>query len=284
MAENGGFSGVREPGIGLKPSKVKQLPETTLTGDVPVPGISEHSTESHSGIRRSSATGDPERRRMKSSQKYERFGETIRYLTLDEWQHLLDSIDDYRHKLMIQLIYHLGCRVGEFVRVQLKHLDFGRSSIFFPAENTKTGYRRSSHVPVGLMNEVKSMLKRESRMAKRSDEILNSEEYLFKKSKRSHFRYSENRIRQIFQRYVHKAGLSREYATDSKGRKLHQITVHGLRHSHIMHYIHIYKLPLPIVQKQVGHRTLKATSTYLNPSDEAVGQAYNEVIEPGSSH
>ncbi|MDD4870937.1 MAG: hypothetical protein PHR77_10280, partial [Kiritimatiellae bacterium] len=40
---------------------------------------------------------------VKSSQKYERFGETIRYLTLDEWQQLLDSIDDYRHKLMIRL-------------------------------------------------------------------------------------------------------------------------------------------------------------------------------------
>jgi integrase len=114
-------------------------------------------------------------------------------------------------------------------------------------------------------------------MAKRSDEILNPEEFLFKKSKRSHFRYTENRIRQIFQRYVRKSGLSREYGTDSKGRKLHQITVHSLRHSHIMHYIHTYKLPLPIVQKQVGHRTLKATSVYLNPSDESVGEAYSSV-------
>ena len=89
---------------------------------------------------------------VKQSQNYERFGETIRYLTLEEWQKLTDCIDDYRHKLMFRLIYHLGCRVGEFVRIQLKHLDFGRSSVFFPAENTKTGHRRTSHVPVGLMN------------------------------------------------------------------------------------------------------------------------------------
>ena len=61
------------------------------------------------------------------------------------------------------------------------------------------------------------------------------------------------------------------------GRKLHQITIHSLRHSHIMHHIHNYKLPLPIVQKQVGHRTLKATSVYLNPSDEAVANAYESV-------
>ncbi len=216
---------------------------------------------------------------VKHSPKYERFGETIRYLTLDEWQGLLDSIDDYRHKLMIRLIYHLGCRVGEFVRIQLKHLDFRRGSIFFPAENTKTRHRRTSHVPMGLMNEIKSMLKRENRMPKRSDVAFDAEEYLFRRSGRSGRRYSENRIRQIFQKCVVNAGLSREYATDKKGRKLHQITVHSLRHSHIMHYIHIHKLPLPIVQKQVGHRTLTATSVYLNPSDEAVAAAYNDARE-----
>lgn len=43
-----------------------------------------------------------------------------------------------------------------------------------------------------------------------------------------------------------------------------------------MHYIHHHKLPLPIVQKQVGHRSLRSTSVYLNPSDEAVGEAYRE--------
>jgi hypothetical protein len=36
----------------------------------------------------------------------------------------------------------------------------------------------------------------------------------------------------------------------------------------------VYKLPLSIVQKQVGHKTLKTTSVYLRPSDEHVGQAY----------
>ena len=42
-----------------------------------------------------------------------------------------------------------------------------------------------------------------------------------------------------------------------------------------MHYIHLYKVPLPIVQKQVGHRSLRATSVYLNPSDELVAKTYS---------
>jgi integrase len=56
------------------------------------------------------------------------------------------------------MVYELGCRVGEFVRIQLKHLNFSRSTVFFPAENTKTRRKRTSHLPRGLMNEVISML------------------------------------------------------------------------------------------------------------------------------
>jgi len=215
---------------------------------------------------------------VKSPQKYERFGETIRYLTLEEWQKLFDCIEDYKHKLMLRMVYELGCRVGEFVRIQLKHLNFGRSTVFFPAENTKTRRKRTSYLPRGLMNEVLSMLKSQGRVGKRDNRIKKADDYLFKPSGKKSGHYSENRLRQIFQRYVRKAGLDREYGTDSKGRKLHQLTIHSLRHSHLMHYIHIYKLPLPIVQKQVGHRTLQATSAYLRPSDETVASAYESAM------
>ena len=43
-----------------------------------------------------------------------------------------------------------------------------------------------------------------------------------------------------------------------------------------MSHIHHYKLPLSIVQKQVGHRSLRSTSVYLNPSEEAVAEAYSQ--------
>ena len=213
---------------------------------------------------------------VKSLKEYERFGETIRYLTLEELQLFFDSIDNYRHKLMMQVIYELGCRVGEFVRIQLKHLDFRKDEIYIPPENTKTRHRRTSHLSRGLMNEIASLLKNENRMGKRDNKIKKPDSYLFHPPNRPNRHYSENRLRQVFQHYIKKAGLDREYGADSLGRKLRQLTIHSLRHSHIMAYIHEYKLPLSIVQKQVGHRTLKATSIYLNPSDEAVGNAYQE--------
>jgi integrase len=102
---------------------------------------------------------------LKKRPRYERFGETIRYLTIEELQQFFDAAEKYRHKLMMQMIYELGCRVGEFVRIQLKHLSFGRGTVYFPAANTKTKARRVSHLPAGLMNEVKSQLRRQGRMA-----------------------------------------------------------------------------------------------------------------------
>jgi len=104
----------------------------------------------------------------KLSRKYDRFGETIRYLTLEELQKLFDCIDNYTHKLMFRAIYELGCRVGEFVRIKLKHINFGRSSIFFLAENTKTGRQRSSWISRGLLNEIISLLRQQKRMAQKS--------------------------------------------------------------------------------------------------------------------
>ena len=118
------------------------------------------------------------------SKQYERFGEIIRYLTLDELGQLFDSIDNYNHKLMFEIIYELGCRVGEFVRIQVKHLNFARSTVFFPAENTKTKHARISYLPRGLTNEVKSMLKQKGIIGKRGDRIRKGDAYLFHPGKR----------------------------------------------------------------------------------------------------
>jgi integrase len=219
----------------------------------------------------------PESSNVKSRPKYDRFGETIRYLTIEELQKLFDSIQDYRHKLILRMIYELGCRVGEFVRIQLKHLDFNRSAILFPVVNTKTRHQRTSHLPRGLMNEVVSLLRSEGRVGKKDLSVRKPDTYLFHPPSRPNRHYSENRLRQIFRHYADKVGLSHEYGTDTRGRSLHRLTPHSLRHAHISNYIHVHKLPLPIVQKQVGHRSLHSTSVYLNPSEEAVAAAYSEV-------
>lgn len=228
-------------------------------------------------IRAKPAKYKPNSSNVKKARKYQRFGEHVRYFTVDEWRLFTDAIDNQEHKLMMHLIYETGCRVGEFVQICLKHLDFLNSSVFFPAENTKTRHQRTSYIPRGLMNDIVIYLRSQNRMAKRTYQITEGEDYLFRPHDKKKSMYTPNRIRQIFQNYVQEAGLNREYGKDSKSRKLHKFTIHTLRHSHCMHYIHIYKLPVPIVQRQVGHTTLDATMTYCRPTDEFVGESYQEV-------
>jgi len=223
------------------------------------------------------------RKRNRRSRRYERFGEVIRYLTTQELQELFDSIDNYKHKLMFEIIYELGCRVGEFVKVQVKHVNFNRSTVFFPAENTKTKHARISYLPKGLTNEIKSMLKQKGIISKRGDRVRKAEVYLFHPGKRWNKPYTPNRIRQIFQHYVAKAGLQQIYGKDSLGRNLKMFTVHSLRHAHCMVYIVDKGVPLPIVRKQIGHRSLKTTSIYLQPSTEKMEKAYRQArLEDGT--
>jgi integrase/recombinase XerD len=217
----------------------------------------------------------PQRQR-KHSAKYERFGEIIRYLTVDELRQFFDCIDSYQHKLMFQVIYELGCRVGEFVKIQVKHVNFNRSTVFLPAENTKTRHARTSHLPRGLANEIKSYIREEGIINKRNHNAKKPEAYLFHPGRMYNHCYTENRIRQIFQAYINRAGLCQVYGRDSCSRQLKMFTVHSLRHSHIMHYTVDLGLPLPIVQKQVGHRNLKTTSVYLSASTEKVAEAYKK--------
>ena len=127
------------------------------------------------------------------------------------------------------------------------------------------------------MNEIKSLLKQKTILSKRTQNTIKPQAYVFHPGKRWNTRYTENRIRQIFQKYSKKAGLQHCYGEDCIGRKLKMFTVHSLRHSHVMHYTIDHKLPLPIVQKQVGHRSLKTTSLYLRPSTEKIAEEYEKV-------
>jgi integrase/recombinase XerD len=225
-------------------------------------------------------------KKSRSARQYERFGEIIRYLTQDELQQFFDCIDNYTHKLMFQVIYELGCRVGEFVRIQVKHVHFSRSTVFFPAENTKTKHPRISYLPKGLTNEIKSLLRQKGLMNKREEKILKADAYLFHPGRAWNRHYTENRIRQIFQHYITKAGLQQVYGKDTCGRSLKTFTVHSLRHSHAIHYVVDRGLPIPIVQKQLGHRSLKTTSVYLSASTEKMAQAYRVARQQsaGGSH
>jgi len=91
--------------------------------------------------------------------KKQNFTNTIKYLKRDEWDRLRGSIDNYRDKLIISILYSTGMRIGEFTKLKIEDIDFEERFITIPAENTKTKTGRTVWIPQEVLNEIKAYLK-----------------------------------------------------------------------------------------------------------------------------
>ena len=169
------------------------------------------------------------------------FKNSIKYLKREEWDKLRGSIDNYRDKLIITLLYSTGMRIGEFVKVKVQDIDFQERFITILADNTKTKEARTIFVPREILNDIKSYLRLE------------------KKKKGRIFEITPRRVQQILKKYSSRAEV--------------ETTPHTLRHTHIVHSL-LNKVPITAVQKQVGHRRLTTTQIYSDLAPEQVREAY----------
>lgn len=176
--------------------------------------------------------------------KRKSFKDSIKYLKKEEWDKLRSSIDNYRDKLIITLLYSTGMRVGEFTKLKVEDIDFEERFIRIPEENTKTKEGRTIFVPREVLNDLRGYLRLEK-----------------KKKKGRIFEITLRRIQQLIKKYSVRAGLV--------------CTPHTLRHTHITHAL-LNRVPITAVQKQVGHKRLTTTQIYSDLAPEQVRQAYEK--------
>lgn len=178
------------------------------------------------------------------------FKESIKYLKKEEWDKLRSSIDNYRDKLIITLLYATGMRVGEFCKLKVEDIDFQECFITIPAENTKTKTGRTIYISGEVLNDVRAYLKLE--MKKRG----------------KIFNLTTRRVQQLLRKYSARAGV--------------KATPHTLRHTHIVHSL-LGKATISAVQRQVGHKRLTTTQIYSELAPEDVKEAYQKAKIPGIS-
>jgi len=174
------------------------------------------------------------------------FSNTIKYLKKEEWYRLKSNIPNYRDKLMVELLYDTGMRVGEFTKLKVENIDFDERFITIPAENTKTKTGRTIWVPQEILSEIKAYLK------------------LTKKKEGRLFELTPRRIQQLLKKYSKLIGI--------------KTTPHTLRHTHIVHAL-LNKIPITAIQKQVGHKRLTTTQIYSDFAPEQVREAYEKKKE-----
>ncbi len=169
------------------------------------------------------------------------FKDSIKYLKKDEWDKLKASIDNYRDKLMITLLYSTGMRVGEFTKLRVEDIDFEERFIRIPSKNSKTGEGRTIFVPREVLSDITAYLKLE------------------KKKNGRLFDLTTRRVQQLLKKYSSWAGV--------------EATPHTLRHTHVVPRL-LDKVPITAVQKQVGHKRLTTTQIYSDLAPEQVRAAY----------
>ena len=169
----------------------------------------------------------------------------IKYLKKEEWLRLLESVDNYRDKLIVKLLYSTGMRVGELVKLKVADIDFHERFIHIPAENTKTNTARTVIVPKEVLSDVSAYLK----IARNSPKI----------NGKPFFSLTVRRMQQVVKKHAQRANL--------------EASPHTLRHTHIVHAL-LDRIPITAVQKQVGHKKLTTTQIYSNLAPEQVREAY----------
>lgn len=174
----------------------------------------------------------------------------VKTLQPDETQRLLESIDrshtiGYRDFTLYSLLYSLGLRLGEALRIDIADIDFDKELLKIHGKG-----RKERTLP--LAKPVTDML---GQWIKHRRDLLNSDTstalFLSKKGNRLSLRTAEDNFKNI----VSSAGPF----------DIPRVVPHTLRHCFASHALETEK-DLVVIKALMGHTLLKSTEIYLHPS------------------
>lgn len=182
------------------------------------------------------------------------------FLSIEEYKSLLDCVDitrrnGFSHYLLISILYDTAARVNEAVQMNLEDFSFGiENSVIIYGKGSK--YRRiylTSH-SVKLIREYIHRFARES-----GPLFLN----------RLQERITDAGIDYILKKYSALA------TANTPSLKYKVVSPHVLRRSKATHML-LNGASLPIIQRFLGHESIKTTETYLEIGSEAMSKAVQE--------
>ena len=178
-------------------------------------------------------------KKMRINIRYSKVPEKVPVvLTKDEIKRLFDSIENEKHRLMIEFLYSSGMRVSELVNLFVGDLDIENG--YGWVRRGKGGKDRLFIIAENLKEKVKKLI---------SQENLLPENHLFSNNRKE--KYSTRTVQQILKT------ASRKSKIDKK------ISPHSLRHSFATHLIENGYSVLE-VQTLLGHKSPETTFIYLH--------------------
>ncbi len=223
------------------------------------------------------------RKRKFSRHKETKYGNINKGFTEAELKHFFSVCKNEKAYLAFFLMASLGLRVGEVVEVKASDIDPVKHKLRVSTEKAHTGDFLFLH------NRVRKILylwvrKFQEKIVQNDGFILFSDN---PNGKRKNL--SADWLRNEFREVCYLADLNEFYAYGDdvnnpnckkmvKGRKLHRLTTHSLRHYFITHVYKKSKDPVH-TQKLARHREFKSTQVYINTSQEDIDKTMREVFE-----
>lgn len=166
-------------------------------------------------------------------------------LTKDEVNRLISIVSNPKHKLILKLLYGCGLRVSEVVNIKKEDLRLSEGILIVREGKGKKD--RLVTIPNSIIAELQSFVR------------LNNSQYIF-----GTFRGKLNTMT-IFQIVNYAA---------RKARIEKKISPHTLRHSYATHLLE-QGTDLRIIQKLLGHSSIKTTEIYTHVSTNLIKNIVN---------
>ena len=163
-------------------------------------------------------------------------------LSLYEVEKLIKVIRNLKHRAIVMLLYSAGLRLGECIALRPVHIDSSRMKV---------------HVELG-----KGMKDRYTLLSERTLQTLREYFLCYQPKKwlfegRNARQYSKRSVGKIIENAARKAKIDKN------------VSPHTLRHSFATHLLEA-GVALPIIQKLLGHSSIKTTMIYLHVSEPLV--------------
>lgn len=193
----------------------------------------------------------------------------IRYLDIDEYNKLLDSVEKNRDRVLVMLLWQTGLRAVEAVNIKISDMIRDERSITVNTAKQYEDIERTVWYKRSLETELKKWLDRGGR-----DSYLRADESPYLLLGKQSRQLNPRRPTEVIREHAEEVGVQTSLATnrDGAGNTRNKVTAHAFRHSFAVHRIK-NGMSIKFLRDLMGHTDINQTLEYLDVLDEDIREA-----------
>jgi len=225
---------------------------------------------------------------------------TKAYLESEEVQQLEDAAEYLRDKLLIRMLFRLGCRISEALGIAVDDIDFGRRTVVIQhlkvrislsCPNCNARLSKTARFCPGCGSKVEKAIAEEKEHRRQRtlpidrDTLALIREYIDRSGpvstngKQLLFGLSRGQAWKIVRDCADRAGLG--YLVNPETGELRGISPHRLRDAHAIHAIKVDDSTdsVRLLQEMLGHKSIATTMRYRKVAGEELEKWYQKLWE-----